>query len=73
VLDQVGVQLRDLLLGDLDLLQRGGDLLESQIALLASPRDQPLKLIGLDECLFIGSVLQLIWHGPLLLYLSASR
>jgi hypothetical protein len=51
------VQARDLLLRDIDLLQGGGDLLEGQITLLASPRDQPLELIGLDECLLIGSAI----------------
>jgi hypothetical protein len=36
VFDQVGVQAGDLLLGDLDLLQRRGDPLESEIAVLAA-------------------------------------
>jgi hypothetical protein len=49
VLDQVGVELGDLLLGDIDLLERGGDLLEGQVALLATQRDQAAKLIGFGE------------------------
>jgi hypothetical protein len=41
VLDQVRVELGDLLLGDLDLLQCGGDLLEGQVTAFSSQRDQP--------------------------------
>ena len=45
VLDQLGVQAGDLLLGHLDLLQCGGDLLEGEVAALAAERDQRLQLL----------------------------
>jgi hypothetical protein len=45
----VGVQAGDLLLGDLDLLQGGGDLLEGEVPVLAAQRDQPTELLGLLE------------------------
>ena len=49
VLDQVGVQVADLLLGDLDLLERGGDLLEGQVAALAPLGDQRAQLLGVRK------------------------
>jgi hypothetical protein len=49
VFDQVRVQARDLLLGDLDLLQCRSDPLEGEIAVLATQRDQPSKLLGVLE------------------------
>jgi hypothetical protein len=45
VLDEVRVQGRDLLLGDLDLLERRRDLLEGEVAALAAQHDQPPKLL----------------------------
>ena len=52
LLVEVGVQLLDLLLGDLDLLEACGDLLEGQKAALLPLRDQPAELIELrDRCL----------------------
>ena len=44
---QVRVELGDLLLGDLDLLQRGGDLREGEEALLLALRDQWTELFDL--------------------------
>jgi hypothetical protein len=49
VLDQVRVELGDLLLGDLDLLQCGGDLLEGQVSALPAQGDQPAKLLDLRD------------------------
>jgi hypothetical protein len=43
------VELGDLLLGDINLLQRGCDLLEGQVALLAAQRYQAAKLLGFGE------------------------
>jgi hypothetical protein len=54
----------NLLLGDLDLLEGGRDLLEGEVALLASARDQALELIGLDEVPIVGSSLQFLWRRP---------
>jgi hypothetical protein len=51
VLDQVRVQLRDLLLGDIDLLQGGGDLLEGQIALVAAQRAEAANFLGVKRAL----------------------
>jgi hypothetical protein len=45
----MGVQLGDLLLGDLHLLECGGDLLEGQIPPLASQGDQPPKLLDVGD------------------------
>ena len=49
VVDQVGVKAPDLLLGDLDLLERRGDLLESQETLVLALRDQRADLLEIDE------------------------
>ena len=49
VLDQVGVEVLHLLLGDLDLLERPGDLLEGQVAALAALGDERPKLVRVLE------------------------
>src|SRR5207244_11092243 len=49
VLDQVGVEVMHLLLGDLDLLKRPGDLLEGQVAALAALADERPKLLRVLE------------------------
>ena len=49
VLDEVGVEGGDLLLGHLDLLEGRGDLLEGQVAALAAQGDQAAQLLGLRE------------------------
>jgi hypothetical protein len=54
VLDQVRVQLLDLLLGDVDLLERGGDLLEGQIALVTTEGDQPPQFLRIGERRVLG-------------------
>ncbi len=46
LLDQVRVQALHLLLGDLHLLERGGDLLERQVALLLALGNERLQLLG---------------------------
>ena len=46
---EVRVQVAHLLLGDLDLLEAGGDLLERQIAPLAALGDQRAQLLDLEE------------------------
>ena len=43
------MELLHLLLRDLDLLERGGDLLERQDALLLTLGDQRAKLVQLDD------------------------
>ena len=65
LLDQVGVQLLDLLLGDLDLLEAGGDLLERQEAALLAFGDQRPELLGLGDRSFVGEqYLWLVAHSP---------
>ena len=54
VLVQVGVQLLDLLLGDLDLLEARRDLLEGQEAALLALGDQRPQLIELRDRSLIG-------------------
>jgi hypothetical protein len=49
VLGEVGVKLLDLLLGDLDLLQRGGDVVECQEAALLAVRDEATELVELID------------------------
>jgi hypothetical protein len=58
VLDQVGVERRNLLFRDLDLLQGGRDLLESQVAALAALRDQIAQLLVVGERLLLRSSLE---------------
>jgi hypothetical protein len=53
LLDQVGVQPGDLLLGDLDLLQRRGDLLEGQVATFGALGDQPPQLLAVGKGLLL--------------------
>jgi hypothetical protein len=55
------VQSGDLLLRNLDLLQRGGDPLEGEVAALAAQRDQPAKLIGVFERLPPRILIQPLW------------
>ena len=47
--EQMGVQVAHLLLGDLDLLEAGGDLLEGQEAALLAVGDQAAQLLDLEE------------------------
>src|SRR5207248_4769965 len=54
LLDEVAVELGQLLLGDLDLLERGGDLLEGEEAALLALREERLELVGLGERRFVG-------------------
>jgi hypothetical protein len=49
VLDQVGVQALDLLLGHLDLRERPRDLLERQVSPLTTLRDQPAQRLDVAE------------------------
>jgi hypothetical protein len=58
VLDEVGVQGRNLLLGDVDLLQGGRDLLEGEKAALAAQRVQPTQLLGVLELLLPSLLVQ---------------
>jgi len=53
VLGEVEVQLLELLLGDLDLLQRGRDLVERQKPALLTVRDQRPKLVQLVDGGFV--------------------
>jgi hypothetical protein len=58
VLDQVAVKGGDLFLGDLHLLECGGDLLEGQVAALAAPLDQRPQILLLGERGCLGSLLE---------------
>ena len=49
VLHEVRVQVADLLLGDLDLVETAGDLLEREIAALLALGDQRAQLLDLEE------------------------
>jgi hypothetical protein len=52
LIGQVGVQLLDLLLGDLDLLERRGDVVEGQKAAFLAVCDETAELVELvDRCL----------------------
>ena len=53
LVQQVRVQLRDLLLGDLDLFQRGGDLLDGQDPPFLAFGDERAKLVDLGDRRFI--------------------
>jgi hypothetical protein len=52
------VQAGDLLLGDLDLLQRGRDLLEGEVSPLAAQRDQAAQLFRLRKRLTTRILIQ---------------
>jgi hypothetical protein len=65
-LEQMGAEVRDLLLRDLDLLQAGGDLLERQDAPLAPLGREISKLVHLHEAR-LGGLLQQSDSGLMLL------
>ena len=68
LLVEVGVQLEDLLLGDLHLLEAGGDLLDGQEPPLLAFRDQRAELVELrDGCLVGEQYVGLGAQSPILL------
>jgi hypothetical protein len=54
----VNVQAAHVLLGDLDLLQRRGDLLEREVAAFAAEAEEPAQLLRLGERLLSRILIQ---------------
>jgi hypothetical protein len=64
LVDQVGVELEHLLLGDLHLVEAGRYLLEREIAAVLSRQDERPKLLGLRDGRFVREQSLWLFHSP---------